>query len=339
MLQPGTLAHVPVEHAVPGVHTRRQRLLTQASPRPQLSVVVHVLPVDPLPRGPQSVNSVAREVSSSRQPPTSAQPSDGASQRGSHGREQSAYEVPETSNAQRPARQCDELVQYSRQKPSVVHVCSAAQCVVLKQVVPARPVPAVTQVVVEPVHSHFCPVEHSVFNTGSHGIGSQVPDVVQRSPAGHVPQLPPQPSLPQTRPVQLGVQIPQVLATPAPPQVSGKVHDPQSTLRVDPQRSLTEIVPQSAPSAAHSSALVSGTHPHWFGVMAPQVAGGVHDPQEMERAAPHRSVVLSIPQLADSAVHSAASVSGRHSQVPDAAHVVPDPHVPHEPPQPSGPHS
>lgn len=145
----------PVEHALPRVHTRWHSPLMQARPSPQLSVVMHALPVTPLPRGPQSVNSVARGVSSSRQPPKPPQPSDVAVQSGSHGREQSANDVPDTSNAQRPVRQCHEPVQYSRQKPSVVHVCSAAQCVVLKQLVPARPVPAVTQSADEPSHSHF----------------------------------------------------------------------------------------------------------------------------------------------------------------------------------------
>jgi hypothetical protein len=145
---------VPEEQALPSEHTRRQRLLMQARPREQSSVAAQLLPVAALPSGPQSVNSVARAVSSKRQRPKS-QPSDAVPQTGSQGREQSPYGVPTASNAQMPDVQWNELVQYSRQKSSAVQVCWVAHWVVLKQAAPARPVPAVTQAVDEPVQSHF----------------------------------------------------------------------------------------------------------------------------------------------------------------------------------------
>lgn len=76
VVHPGTDVHVPEEHAVPGVHTRRQRLLMHTRPSEHSSVRVHEEPVRRLPPGPQSVNSSSRLVSSRRQrSPKSSQPS------------------------------------------------------------------------------------------------------------------------------------------------------------------------------------------------------------------------------------------------------------------------
>lgn len=160
---------------------------------------------------------------------------------------------------------------------------------------------------------------------------------MQRSLEPHVPQLPPQPSVPHTRPVQLGTQMPHVPATPAPPQVSGSVHEPHDGLRLTPQRSVTVIVPHVAPRAAQSSPSVSATHPQRFGAIAPHVAGAVHEPHAIVRAAPQRSVTAIVPHSALAAAQNALSVSGTHAQVPAAVQVSVEPQVPHVPPQPSSP--
>jgi len=230
-----------------------------------------------------------------------------------------------------------------------------------------------------------------VFDTGSHGIGSHPPDVLQRWPAGHEPQLPPQPSVPHTRPAQLGAQTPHVFGTPAPPQVSGSVHVPQVTLRPTPHRSVTEIVPQLAPRAVQSSATLSPTQPHrlginaphvagatqlpqatvrvapqrsveeivpqfapaaeqsiasvcptqphWFGSMEPQVDGATQDPHVTVTVTPQRLVVVNEPHAAPAAAHSSAGSSGMHSHVPSAVHSSMVSQAPHVPPQLSGPHS
>lgn len=230
-------------------------------------------------------------------------------------------------------------MQYSRQKPSVVHVCSPAQSAVLRQSTPATPVPAATQLVVLPLRSHLSPTPHSELVTGSHGMTSQLPPALQRRPVPQVPHEPEQPSVPHVRPVQLGVQMPQVFGTPAPAQVSGNVQLPHDTLRPTPQRSVTEMPPHVAPRAVQSSASVSATQSHWFGVRAPQVERPVQVPHDvMVRAVPQRSVVVSGPHSAPAAVQSCASVSGAHAHVPLVVHVVPGPQLPQLPPQPFGPH-
>jgi hypothetical protein len=113
---------------------------------------------------PQSGNSVAR-VELSRRHSSYVQPAAPALHAayvGSHGIEHSPYGEPVASSAQRPSVQSELLEQYSRQNPSVVHVCSGAQSERVRHGVSARPVPAGTHAVVEPVHSHFWPVGQSV---------------------------------------------------------------------------------------------------------------------------------------------------------------------------------
>jgi hypothetical protein len=73
-------------------------------------------------------------------------------------------------------------------------------------------------------------------------------------------------------------------------------------------------------------------------VIAPHVRGSVHVPHVGVRGMPQRSVVVIVSQLAEAAVHSAASVSGTQSHVPALLHVSVALHVPHVPPQPFGPH-
>ena len=95
---------------------------------------------------------------------------------------------------------------------------------------------------------------------------------------------------------------PQTFGVPPPPQVSGRVHLPQS--RVLPQPSA--IVSQFAPAAAH----VVGEQPQTFDVPPPpQVSGRVHVPQS--RVPPQPSAI--VPQFA-----------------PAAAHVVGEQHVPND---------
>jgi hypothetical protein len=155
-------------------------------------------------------------------------------------------------------------LQYSRQKPSLEHPYWPAHCVLLKQLSPARPVPSAVQPVADPVQSHFMPAPgQSVSATGSHGMGTHaVPDVLHMVPEPHEPHEPPQPFAPHTRPLHIGVQIPQWFAMPAPAHVSGSVHMPQLGVRETAQRSVTVNDPQSAPRAVQSSALVSATQPH-----------------------------------------------------------------------------
>ena len=86
-----------------------------------------------------------------------------------------------------------------------------------------------------------------------------------------------------------GVQ-PQMLGVPAPPQVSGAVHEPHDTVRDTPQLSAAETKPQFLPRRAQSSVSLSGVQPQMLGVPPPpQVSGGAHSPQLTGRETPQLS--------------------------------------------------
>lgn len=129
-----------------------------------------------------------------------------------------------------------------------------------------------------------------------------------------------------------------MFATPVPPHVAGKVHVPQLGMRETAQRSVTVNDPHSAGRAVQSSASVSATQPHWFGVIAPHVRGSVHVPHVIIRSVPQRSVTVIMSQFADAAAHNVESVSGAQAHVPLLVQVSVALHVPQVPPQPSGPH-
>jgi hypothetical protein len=105
------------------------------------------------------------------------------------------------------------------------------------------------------------------------------------------------------------------------PHVSGMAHMPQlATVRTVPQLSGAVTGPQLFPRRTQKAASVSGAQPHWFGVLAPHVCGGVHEPQVViVRLTPQWSVATIPLQFFPSAEQRA--VSDSETQASDPASV------------------
>jgi hypothetical protein len=109
--------------------------------------------------------------------------------------------------------------------------------------------------------------------------------------------------------------VPQTFAEIPPPQVSGAVHVPHSTVRAAPQLSLAVTEPQFAATREQSAASSSGVHPHLFGTAPPpHVSGAEHVPQSGVRTVPHPSLTDTAPHSIPRRTHSAASDSAVQPQ-------------------------
>lgn len=119
---------------------------------------------------------------------------------------------------------------------------------------------------------------------------------------------------------------PQTPAVPVPPHVSGDVQVPHEMLvRVSPQLSVPEIVPQFALLSVQNAVLLWGVHPQTLAAPPPpQVWGDVHVPQVAVRETPHASTPKIVPHVAVLDAQKAASVGEVH---PHALGVPPPPQV------------
>ncbi|MDP3498956.1 MAG: hypothetical protein Q8S33_01435 [Myxococcales bacterium] len=117
-------------------------------------------------------------------------------------------------------------------------------------------------------------------------------------------------------------------------QVAGAAQVPHINVRCPPHVSTVIERPHEAPSRVQSWASVSGVQPHLFATVTPQLVPPVHVPHDvMFRDWPHRSVMVSAPQVALRSEHSSAFVSGTQAQTfatPPWPHTAGDEQVPHE---------
>src|SRR5271165_6728826 len=89
-------------------------------------------------------------------------------------------------------------------------------------------------------------------------------------------------------------------------------HVPQlATVRAFPQLSAPASAPLVWPNLVQKLASLSAAHPHWLGVLAPQVSGIVQVPQlATVREVPQLSGAVTVPQPFARRAQKAASVSG-----------------------------
>ena len=122
---------------------------------------------------------------------------------------------------------------------------------------------------------------------------------------------------------------PHTFGVPLPPQVWGRVQEPQNGDLVAPQLSIAEMVPQPALAAEHNAASFSGEHPHTLDVPPPpQVSGEVQPPQfTLLRCAPQLSVPDIRPHSAPALRQKVALVSEVQPGCPHTLAVPPPPQV------------
>lgn len=207
--------------------------------------------------------------------------------------------------------------------------------------------------------------------------GSQRPAAVQVSSPVQLPQLPPQPSLPQTRPLQLGTQLPphSLESHAQSPQVpvSGPVASPERQVSLTPQKpqparsvQLSHVAADAqgsalevhSPAPSHTSPLSQlpqlppqpsspQERPAQLGVQLPHASlvhaqPSLHEPALGPLASPlvQRPLAAQKPQLASAvqAPHEAAPAQGSGAtQAPLRSHSVPMSQLPQLPPHPLSP--
>jgi len=216
--------------------------------------------------------------------------------------------VPSMGIAQRPPEQSVSVRQRLRQTcepPIVAQKALRPQSPSITQGKPIGVVPTEVVQVGAPVREivQRWPVAQPVWRTGSQGAAAQVPTVPHSMPVGQLPQVPPQPSGPQVRPVQLRTH-----ATQAPDDV----------LHICPVGHVPQVPPQ--PSEPQVRPVQSRVHE--------QVPAVLH-------VCPVGQVPQAPPQPLGPQVRPAQV--GVHEQLPTALQVCPVGQVPQVPPQPSGP--
>jgi hypothetical protein len=225
--------------------------------------------------------------------------------------------------------------------PPPAHVCGIVH---VPQLATVRIVPQLSAAITCP---QFLPrrVQNAAFVSAAQPHTLAVPPPAHVCGIVHVPQLAtvrivPQLSAAITCPQFLPRRVqnaafdsagqPHTLTVPAPPHVCGIVHVPQFAVRVAPQLSLADTMPQFLPTRMQNAVFDSATQfgPHTFATPPPMhVCGAVHMPQFITlRIMPQLSGPMNCPHALPSRMQNAVSDSGVHG-VPHTLAVPAPPQV------------